>query len=317
MKILLPDWKSWLRTARPAGQEAVLDRRHVYILPTRQGLLFSLILLAMLIGSINYSLGMGFALTFLLAALGIVAMLHTWRNLANLALCAGRSAPVFAGEDARLQLFAAEHGGRARYAIVVQRGSGQPAYADIAAGDRSELALPIATTRRGWLSPGKLTVSTEFPLGLFHAWSYVELEQRCLVYPRPAPPGTALPLSAGSGLSGPSSVRQGDEDFVGLRPYQHGDSLRRIDWKASAREQGMLSKQFQGGSGVFLWLEWEAAAARDAEQRIAQLARWVLDAEATGLPYGLRLPSREIAPASGNDHYRACMEALALLEVAG
>src|SRR3990167_8387928 len=209
MKILLPDWKSWLRTARPAGQEAVLDRRHVYILPTRQGVLFSLILLAMLIGSINYSLGLGFALTFLLAALGIVAMLHTWRNLAHLALSAGRSAAVFAGEDARLQLAPAEQAGRARYAIAVQRGAGQPAYADIAAGGRSELALPIATTRRGWLSPGKLTVSTEFPLGLFHAWSYVELEQRCLVYPRPAPPGAALPLSAGSSVSGPSSMRQG------------------------------------------------------------------------------------------------------------
>lgn len=315
MKILLPDWKSWLRTARPAGQEAVLDRRHVYILPTRQGILFFFVLLAMLIGSINYSLGMGYALTFLLAGLGVVTMLHTWRNLANLAIHASRSEPVFAGEEARLALVAADHSGRDRYAIAVQRGTGQPAYADIAASSRGALALPLPTLRRGWLQPGKLTVSTEFPLGLFHAWSYVELDQRCLVYPRPAPSGLALPLSAADGGTGQLREQQGEEDFVGLRPYQQGDSLRRIDWKASAREQHLLAKQFQGGSGAPLWLEWESAAGRDAEQRIAQLARWVLDARTAGHPYGLRLPGREMAPATGDDHYRACMEALALLEV--
>lgn len=312
---MLPDWKSWLRTARPSGDLAVLDRRHIYILPTRQGVLFFLVLLAMLIGSINYSLGMGYALTFLLAGLGMVAMLHTWRNLANLAVQAGRCEPVFAGDAARLELVAAEQHGRDRYAIASQLETGQSACADIPAGGSGTLQLVLPTTRRGWLRPGRFTLSTEFPLGLFHAWSYVELDQACLIYPRPAPPGLAQPASGAEGHSGRLHEQQGDEDFAGLKPYQQGESPRRIDWKASAREQVLLSKQFHGAGGSLRWLEWDSVPSPDPEQRIAQLARWVIDARAAGQVYGMRLPGREIAPAAGEEHYRTCMEALALWQV--
>ena len=308
----LADWKSWLRTARPVDRQAVLDRRHVYILPTRQGVLYFCVLCAMLLGSINYSLSMGYALTFLLAGLGLVSMLHTWRNLAGLVLQAGRSAPVFAGEAARLGLAATELQGRARYAIRIATADGDASYIDVVPEGHSELALPLTTTRRGWLVPGRLTVSTEFPLGLFHAWGYVALEQAYLVYPRPAPPGRPLPLSDAGVLTGNTLLQPGDEDFAGLRPYQAGDSMRRIDWKASAREQELLAKQFEGGGSARLWLDWEAAGGGDIESRIAQLTRWVIDSEAAVLPYGLRLPGRELRPAVGEAHYHACLEALAL-----
>lgn len=311
----LTHWTSWLRIARPGSNETVLDRRHVYILPTRQGILFSVILISMLIGSINYSLGLGFILTFLLAGLGVVAMLHTWHNLAHLVISPGRTAPVTAGEDATIRLVALDRAGRERLAIGIQQGKTGPIHADIPANDRGELALPVPTRQRGWLSTGRITISTEFPLGLFHAWSYVELDHCCLVYPRPAAPGQPLPTSGADGASSHQYSNAGDDDFYGLRTYQRGDSLRQIDWKASAREQGLLTKQFKGGSSTFRWLDWQATPGRDPEQRIAQLARWVRDAHESGQPYGLRMPGKEISPARGDAHTHSCMETLALFEV--
>ena len=134
----LRDWKTLLRTARPVSQIAVLDRRHVYILPSKQGVLFTLVLVCMLIGSINYALSLGFALTFLLAGLGVVAMLHTWRNLTGISLAPGRTLPVFAGEEAQVGLVATENSGRSRYAVAA-------CYADPA---RARELLGWSTSRR-------------------------------------------------------------------------------------------------------------------------------------------------------------------------
>jgi len=310
--ISLPDWKKLLRTARQTPDLALLDRRHVYILPTRYGVLFSLVLLGMLIGSINYSLSLGFALTFLLSGLGVVAMLHTWRNLANLSVAAGKTTPVFAGEEAHFVILLADHSGRERLAIGASSGKQAPAYADVQAGGRGSLELVRSSKTRGRFALGGFTVFTEFPLGLYHAWSQVEVAASCLVYPRPALPGLPLPSPIGAERSGGRRAAAGDEDFSGLRGYQDGDSPRRVDWKASARSTTMLTKQFQGEAHAQLWLDWNFVPGGDAENRISQLTRWVLDAHAAGLAYGLRLQDAEIQPGQGEAHYHSCLEALAL-----
>lgn len=310
----LPDWKNLLRTARPSSAPAKLGRRYIYILPTRYGLMYAVVLIGMLVGAINYTLSLGFVLTFLLAALGNVAMLHTWRNLANLTITTGRMEPVFVGEDARFELIATDHSGRPRYAIAAHIADQAPAYADIAAFGQAKLLLTRPAKRRGWQQAGKITFFTEFPLGLFHAWSYVELDCRCLVYPHPAMPGLAVPSASAEGSTGAAESTGGDDDFAGLRAYQFGDSSRRVDWKASSREQGLMTKQFQGEAKLSLWLDWQLTPGHNVEQRISQLTRWVIDAHAANHNYGLRLPGVELPPANNDGHYHACLEALAILD---
>jgi uncharacterized protein (DUF58 family) len=104
------------------------------------------------------------------------------------------------------------------------------------------------------------------------------------------------------------------EDFAGLREFRKGDSLKQVHWKAVARGQGMQTKQYGGGSGEDLWLEWGALDQLDAETRLQQLCRWVLDSEELEVNYGLRLPGHEIQPGSGAEHRHHCLKALALFE---
>ena len=104
--------KTWFRIAQPAGNSTQLSRKHIYILPTRFGWLYTFILIALLLGSINYSLSLGFAMTFLLAGFGSISMLHTWRNLANLKVVMRRAKPVFAGEVASFELIVMEESAR-------------------------------------------------------------------------------------------------------------------------------------------------------------------------------------------------------------
>ncbi|GBG15771.1 uncharacterized protein NMK_3383 [Novimethylophilus kurashikiensis] len=313
MASLFRNWRSLLRTARQRQDRATLDRRHVYILPTRSGLLFGLILLGMLLGAMNYTLSLGFVLVFWLGGLSVVAMLHTWRNLAHLVVTPGRVKPVFAGETAEFHFVLKEHHHRTRHAIGLQRGEDPPALDDVPADGEIDICLPVPASRRGWLKPGRISVFTQFPLGLFHAWGYVELDMACLVYPHPAPPGSLLPPTSLEAKSRGSHIAGGEEDFSGLRGYKLGDSMRRIDWKASAREQGLYTKEFQGEGQQVLWLSWDMTAGRDTEGRVSLLARWVLDAHDAGLAWGLQLPAVTLPPQSGDGHLHECLKALALL----
>lgn len=301
-------FQAWINARMPRGGEVSLTHRCVYILPTRQGLFFALVLVLLLIASINYAIGLGFAFTFLLGGLGLVSMLHTYRNLAGLVLRPGKTEPVFAGQSALLCLRAESTS--PRFALVLQVEDGQETVTDIPAGG-GDILLPVHAARRGVLRPDKLQLATAFPLGLFRAWSWAAPELSCLVYPAPEEGNVPLPSGAGESGGG-SSLRRGQDDFGGLREYHPGDSPRHIAWKAVARGERLLTKEFAGEAGRLLWLDWHDLAPLDTEARLSRLTRWVLDADGTGLAYGLRLPGQEFGPAQGDAHRRNCLAALAL-----
>ena len=156
----------------------MLAHRRVYIVPSRLGLYFGGTLAILLVGSINYALSLGFALTFLLAGMGLAAMVQTTRNLARLSVRAGRSEPVFAGDAARFRLALANAGDFDRPEILVRHlSSGAQQTVDVAAAASAEAVLAVPAPRRGWLPLGRVMLETRFPVGLFRAWSYVEPRQ--------------------------------------------------------------------------------------------------------------------------------------------
>ena len=308
--------RNWIatRTPRVPGPWPI-GRRLVYIVPTRYGYGFGLLLFVMLLGAMNYSNSMAFALTFLLAGIGLLAMHYTHGNLVNLVVAGQAPEPVFAGSTAQFRLVLDNPSRSPRHALTAHWQDGQPlAHADVPPGALATLELPLAGQRRGWLPAPRFAVATEFPLGLFHAWTWVELDLACLIYPAPAGIGMAMP-QGGQGESGDhSSQRPGPDEFAGLRGYQPGDPLRSIDWKGLARNPTPMVKQFAELQTEELWLDWRALPpAWGMEQRIAQLCRWVLDAEAAQRNYGLRLPGLSLPPAQGSQHRHDCLAALALL----
>jgi uncharacterized protein (DUF58 family) len=311
-----PRLTAWFYGHAPHERGAiVLGHRRVYIVPGRLGLFFGGTLAILLVGSINYALALGFALTFLLAGLGIAGMVQTARNLAQLSVRAGRVDAVFAGDTAQFRLGLANPGDFDRPEILLrQMTSGAHCTVDVGAASASEATLAVPAPRRGWLPLGRVMLETRFPLGLFRAWSYVEFDSRCLIYPRPE--ASALPPVASSAQAGGARAHaQGSDDFSGLRAYQPSDSPRHVAWKSVARSDDMLTKQFAGDATTELWFDLrDLPAALGLERRLSRLAGWVVAAERAGARYGLRLPGIELAPGTGNAHRTACLEALALHE---
>lgn len=307
---LKQQFRTWLFRPKIESGTVTLNQRRIFILPTRQGMGFAFVLLLMLLGDINYNLSLGYVLTFLLGTTAMMTMLHTFRNMAQLEIRAGRVDAVFAGDTAQFVFHFHNTGGLPRYHLSLRDDNGHSVTFDIPAQQSIEAVLPLPAPQRGWLSSGRLVLFTEFPLGLFYAWSYLQFDTRCLVYPKPAAP---LPLPASLAQSGAGVFHTaGDEDFSGLRGYVAGDAMPRIAWKALAREQGLQVKQFSAPQGRELWLDWSLLPAVHTERKLEILARWVLDADAQQLHYGLRLPGVELPPAHGQAHRAECLRALAL-----
>ena len=301
----------WLARRIPPANRITLDQRRIFILPTRQGAAFAVALLLMLLAGINYQNSLAYGLTFLLFSLALVAMLHTYRNLAGLQLAGGGASPVFAGEAAgfRLRL---ESDRRAHQAIALGWRGEALILSDVPAGESVALLVFHPAPKRGWLRPERLRVESRFPLGLFVAWSWLDLDVRALVYPRPLE--AAPPPRSGEDKGGEEGQRQagqGADDFQGLRPYQPGDSRRRLDWKAFSRGQGLLVKDFTALAGSELWLDFSVLDG-DTETRLSWLCQAVLDGSARQLRFGLRLPGVELRPATGDNQRDAALQALAL-----
>jgi uncharacterized protein (DUF58 family) len=315
---LREDFIRWVtRRHRADGWRALITRDRVYILPTRQGYMLLAVLLVMLLGSINYSNNMAFLLTFLIVGIGHNAMWYTHRNLLGLKVTVLPVQPVFAGTAPVLVLRLEELHGRAREALRLQAGGRESLPAFLEAGASTQIAVTLQSRPRGAYALPRQRLSTRYPLGLLEAWTWLTLDTEVLVYPVPITT-ESIPLAADdSGGNRPvaSSAATGVPDEI--RDYRPGDAPSRIAWKAVARSGRLFVRDASSGDAAPAWLDWDSIPGNDPEHRLSVLCYLVLEANAGGQPFGLRLPGVRFAPDTGVEHLERCLRALALFGLAG
>lgn len=298
--------------ADAAGHISIAPGR-IYILPTGFGLVYGILLALLLIGSINYANNLGFLLTFLLSALGLVTMVHSWRNLAGLRLLTQRVEPVFAGDPARFCFELASDQRRLRPDLELGLLQGPVVAIDYRPGAENRLCVLAPTARRGWLNPGRLRLSSRYPLGIFRSWCYLETSASALVYPAPQPWTVRRAESQGQAeWSGLGQRHPDGDEFHGLRPYQPGDSLRHIHWRSLARADLLVSLDYERPPGQRQWLDLKDAPGPGLEMRLGQLCHAVLQALDGQQPFGLRLGAASIEPGLGDGHRLQVLRMLAL-----
>jgi len=306
---------AWVR--RRQGGDALpvdLHRRRLYILPTRAGVGFTVLLFGMLLAGLNYANSLALFCTFLLAGLVLVAMYLCHANLLGATIVGARVEPAFAGEDGQLELVI-DTGAAARfeYCIAAHGAAGEARSTPARAGAAGHMTvtLPLPGTHRGVHAVDRIRLSTEWPFGLFRAWTWLHLPLQRIVYPA-ARGERPLPQARGDKRRATGDGQEtGDDEWRGLRDYRDGDSPRRIAWKAYARGAPLLVGDYAAEGGDLHAFDFERLALLDLEARLEQLCRWIVDAEQRGEPYSLRLPSGSMAAGRGSAHRHRCLTALA------
>lgn len=318
LRRVMDDWLFQLKSFEQG--EVVLNQRRVFILPTRAGLAWALMLIGLFIGSVNYQINMGYALTFLVAGCAMVGILLTFRNLAWLHLTPGRAHAAFAGGEVIYEFRVSNRSATARYAIEIGFASrqdnpdGRSVTVDLPSHAETTVRLSAPALRRGWQPVPRIRLQTRFPLGLLRAWSTWSPDMSALVYPEPEKDGPGAPLDAAGSRDG--AGRAGRDDFAGVRAWQAGDSPSRLAWRQIARmgDAGstLVSKHFEGGANAELAIEESAAAGLELEARLSRMTRWILEAEQRGQSWRFALGPQELAAGAGPAHCEHCLRLLAL-----
>ncbi len=287
----------------------IVQRRRIYIVPTRFGAMLSLMLVAMLVAGLNYGSNLALGFAFLLSSLAIVAMHHCHRNLLQLIVDAPADGDAIAGAVAQLCFTLRSETGYDRFDLELLCDAAEPVVFHLAGTATAYVEAALPCPRRGVIGIAQWELRTRHPFGWFRAWTYVQAPLRVFVAPAPAG-ALRAPADAGGG-DACHPVRGGDDEFDGLREYRPGDALKHMAWKVIARGQAPAVRQYSAPRSETSWLDYHALEGLSPEARLSQLCRWVMERDARGAPYGLRLPGTQIAPAAGAAHRRACLRALA------
>ncbi|MCB1607071.1 MAG: DUF58 domain-containing protein [Xanthomonadales bacterium] len=289
-----------------------LSRQSIYILPTRFGCFYALVMIVIVGGSLNFNNNSALLFGFLFVAIAIVSMHQTFGNLNGLSLVQVRMDSCHAGDRLHLWMrFATDGDPRNDVRIDCAASGGLLLFAD---DNEGVVSCAIDAERRGWQSLPPVRVSTVWPFGLFYAWGYFWPDARALIYPRPERGRPELPED-GDGL-GLRRRRSYGDDFAGLRDYVSGDSPRRIAWRASAKRDSdggqLLVRTLEHPSAPDLVFDLATAPGNDTEQKLSRLTRWVLMAQQAERRYKLVLGEKTLGPDSGPAHRDRCLGALAL-----
>lgn len=249
-----------LQLARPRTPESLpqrLDRRRIYVLPTRFGLFVACLLVAMLLGALNYNNNPALLLALLLAAAAIASTIAAHLQLSGVQIDAISAEPLPAGQPLRLRVDLSLRDPRARHGLHLQLGDSE-AWLDLPAHGRGEAELGVPSERRGWLELPRIRLSTTQPLGLVRAWSWVWPEEPLLVYPLAEAKAPPLPQQGSDPLH--TRAHANGEELHQLRPYRAGDPPRSIAWKHSARRDTLLVREYEKPIGIEVVLDWRALA---------------------------------------------------------
>ncbi|MFM1897257.1 MAG: hypothetical protein RLZZ385_2331 [Pseudomonadota bacterium] len=304
--------RDWMAGRLRPTPQTTLHLRTIYIIPSRHGLMFLGAAGLVFIAAINYAISLAFGLAFLMVSLFILTVIHSFNNLHRLTLTALPSRPVFCGEDAAFQVQLSRDPRQRHEALELGFQGGHVTRVDLVEADQATVSVFAAATRRGLMRAPRLRVTTYYPLGLARAWSVVDLDMRCLVYPKPVPVAIEQAMASRSGSGESLMTRDGSEDFYGLRNYVIGDSMKQVAWKNVARGQGMQVKQFVEYADDRIWLDWDMFYGFSTEERLSRLCYCVLTLARGSTAFGLRLPGQEVAPAKGQQHRNRLLEILAL-----
>lgn len=306
------------------------EQKRPYIVPVKFGFYYAFSVLFMVGIGFNFSNNLVYLIAFFLGSIGLVVMHLTNYNLQKLKITLSPSAqsPLYAGQENLLLLEAQVPEKQIIYEVAFSFHETEKKKNFSEIKPEQKIDLNLFFERRGWQYIPALSFESRFPFGLLRSWKKVKFSEKVLVYPHrkgltQIPQKYFIVDSDNSEKPEDESSNtqknpHKDEDFLfaGHRNFQNSDSFKRVDWKAYARIQRLLIKEFEIEN---LQNEIEihykkTNPAQGLEDRISQMALWIDLAEKSNKKYRLVLPQKKIEFSHGPQHYHECMKSLAEVE---
>lgn len=308
----------WLDARLPVAASVTLSHRNIFIFPTANGFVFSVLILLILLGGVNYQSSLVLGVAFLLGSIYVLTIIRTFQQLSGLTLALDGPTRSFAGDPIEFQLRLLQAHPFDRVRAVSANWPGKSRVWLPRSTTESVLISPSDNGRRGWFRPPRLVVESSYPLGLLRAWALPVFDAPVLVWPLP---DFGVPPNEGAAgeppQSSPNHARKPLDDAADasdFRVFRAGDRPRAVLWRVWARGGPMLVRNADEISAalnpVADQLDFDQVTG-DLEQRLSRLTGLALLAHSRGTPFGLRLGEQQVPQGRGEDHLRRILDALA------
>lgn len=279
-------------------------------MPTSFGFAFGTMALVLFFLAVGYANNLIYIFVFFLISVALTGVLVTNKNVDGVEAENLQAESFFAEEKGTLVVTLKNHFSSSAWEIntYFEKSEEKSFLSALNPAEEKNISVFWTSQQRGRIRLPRLIIQSTFPFGLLRAWKVYRKPREILVYP--ARKGErSFPLSSLS-----------SEDFsnTGLfrdhRTYQSTDSMMRVDWRASARRQELLVKNFEHQDKPtlhFLWSQTEYL--NNIEDRLSQLCLWIDEAERKGHQYSLQIGTHQTSLERGPAHWKRCLEVLATI----
>lgn len=305
----------YLDKRQPAADKVKLVQKLIFILPTRYGWWFLLLIALLYLLGTNYQNNLILFLCYLLLSVFLVAIVLTYQNISGLTLQCKQAAEGFVGEKtaALINLSSDSKHLMLTMHFVAAANTNDHAIGLIEtvlpAPSITSATLKLSGIKRGKYAVPRIKISSQYPFGLWRTWSYIALAQDFWVYPAPQTEKAAVKHSA-------DDTKEQAKTDAGetLSPYRAGDSVRHMVWKRLARDPAnpVVRQQHFSVQTEPDWVVVPPLSGDALEQALRFACQQLLQLEQSGSNYGLKLPSLTLPQAKGPQHLQRCLKALAL-----
>jgi uncharacterized protein (DUF58 family) len=304
-------FEQWLIKRMPAAKTFTLNSGNTFVFPSRTGLHFLVSCFILFLLGTNYQNNLILFLVFFLCSFMFTCLLLSYQNLAGLTLSAVPPVSQFANKDCNFKLSIKHPKTIAQgldFSFKHQRSQLQTTIKN------NTVVLYSYSSQRGYFNPGRITVKSTFPFGLFNVWTHLDFDFKVLLFPSPIENKLKESRSLDDNAYEHSAYQTiaGVEQFSTLKNYQLGESLKSVAWKQVAQGRGWLSKQFEQSAGGDLLLDISDLNHLPLELRLSFLSHHIIELEKIKQRYSLTLNQHKIAIGSGQSHKHKCLQALAL-----
>ena len=275
-----------------------LTRRNLWLVPTAGGIWMFAFWFFLLAGAVNYQNNLGFLMVFLIAAVDLVSIGISFRNLDGQRVTVLTNQWLFANTPGELELEA--NGTRKTNQLAIALDGQHRVSTD---KTTNRFFLPWTPGHRGLHPLPVLEVGSLFPFGWLHVRHKWKNPGQVWVFPEPIDAPTPKPVPG-------DGEQYGIEGEPNLRDYQAGDPLKRVQWKRVNPHQPwpVLMPMSRGQRDE---LDYRAYPDASWELCLSFLTAEVLKRRQSGDLFSLRLPDQTLGPDTGEAFTRLCLEALA------
>lgn len=176
--------------------------------------------------------------------------------------------------------------------------------------------LNISFPKRGRYVINDIYVYSVFPFNFFTRYRSVDKAFEFIVFPALKECSLITLYEKDRRLKGDrtSDAAGYDTDIVSIREYVHGDPLKYINWKATAKTGKLKTKELSSLIYRPIFINFEDVYINDTEEKISCITFSILKLIKGNMPVGLKIKDKVFLPDVSQTHKINMLKELALYE---